>query len=89
MKIIGHYILRSTGDDDYILVPERGSDATFTGLCSLNSTGVFVWKNIEKRKSAGEISRLAAKKYNVSKETAERDINAFLECLSDIGILEI
>ncbi len=89
MKIIGNYILRATGDDDYILVPERGSDATFTGLCSLNSTGAFVWENIEKRKSVGEISKLAAEKYNISSDKAESDVNSFLTCLSDIGILEL
>ena len=87
MKIIGHYILKDTGDD-CILVPERGSDAAFTGLCALNSTGVFVWKNLEKRKSPEEIAKLAAKKYNVSGEVAERDVKAFLDCLADIGILE-
>lgn len=88
MKIIGNYILRKTNDNDYILMPERSGNTGST-LCSLNSTGAFVWENLEKRKSLREISKLASKKYSIDRKTAEGDINAFLTYLSDIGIIEL
>lgn len=89
MKIIGNYILCRADDDGYILVPERGEAGDRETLCSLNSTGAFVWQELERRKNIREISKLCAKKYCIDRNSAENDITSFIHHLADIGIIEL
>ena len=48
---------------------------------SLNKTGKFIWEQINGKMSEEEIASLLCEQYNVSQETACRDIRGFMDTL--------
>lgn len=65
--------------DEVILVPVGKAAQTFNGIASLNETGMFLWKLIEKGKTRQELYDCLAKEYELTAEESKQDVDAFLE----------
>jgi hypothetical protein len=53
----------------------------------LNEVAAFVWKRLDGKRSVEELISLVTEEYDVSGETARRDVTAFLESLAERGMI--
>lgn len=72
---------------EYLLVPLGSSSTQFNSMITMNETGAFIWKRLEKGMSAKEIAEEMILEYKVSIEQAESDITKFKSYLEDKNIL--
>ena len=86
MKIRDGYILSTVAGKN--IVVSVGSDVNFSGMLTLNDTGVFFW-NLLKEKTTKDIMLDAVlNEYDIDVETALADIEEFIIKLKEKGILE-
>ena len=88
MRIKKGFVLEKVGDS-YLACATGKLAREFSGLVKLNETGAFIWSIF----ADGDVTiDLAAEKmiaeYDISKEIAIKDIEAFAENLKKNGILE-
>lgn len=88
MKIKKGFVLEKVGDS-YLACATGKLAREFSGLVKLNETGAFIWSIF----ADGDISIDAAAEkmiaeYDITKEIAIRDIEAFAENLKKNGIAE-
>lgn len=86
MKISDGYLLRTVAGKN--IVVSIGNNTGFSGMLTLNDTGVFFWNLLQKEISKEEILEAVLKEYDVTAEDASRDIDEFIEKLSAAKILE-
>lgn len=66
----------------------RGTEAIDYGaLVVFNDTGILIWESLEQPKTFDELSDILVKEYEISKEQADADLNAFLEKSFDEGFI--
>ena len=83
MKINEVFVLRKVGKDQVVVAIGEAS-ARLNGLIKLNGTGVELWKQLEQGAGRDELADSLAKKYGISREQAEKDVDAFLKPLTDL-----
>lgn len=86
MKIKKGFILREVAGSNVVVCVD--GELSFNGMITLNETGAFIWKQLEKELSNEDIARELAASYEVDFETALSDINRFTEKMNEAGILE-
>lgn len=87
MKIAKEFILRDIAGE-CVLVPTGATTQEFNGLITLSDTGKFIWENIEKTDSLDELIGLVLENYEIDKETATKDVVAFVAQLVGNGFVE-
>lgn len=85
MKIKEGYRLRKVGNNS-IVVGVGGIN--FTGLITINETGSFIWKKLEKGMDVSEIVEALAKECNVKPEDIEGEVYEFIEKLKGADLVE-
>ncbi|WP_448901553.1 PqqD family protein [Eubacterium sp.] len=87
MKIKDGFITRKIGDKIVaITVGEHTKD--FNGMITLNDTGHFIWKCLEKDTDKESIANKVIKEYDISTADAMAEIDKFIAELEKNGILE-
>lgn len=86
MKIKEGFLLRNVADMN-IVVPVAQNALRFKSMLSLNETGAFLWKALEKEATKEELVQQLMDSYEVEEETAKQDVAAFLEEVEKIGAL--
>ncbi len=86
MKIKEGFVLRETAGS--YIVMDLGSEISFNGVITLNETGAVIWRAIEEGRTENEIAELIASEYETDAETALRDVKAFINKMSEAGVLE-
>lgn len=86
MKIRDTYILRSVAGEN--LVVAVGANVNFNSVMTLNETGKFLWEKLTADTTKEALIDALLSEYDVDKETAERDVSAFIEKLKINDILE-
>lgn len=87
MKIKNTFILRNVAGNNVVL-PMGASSETFSGMMTLNETGVFLWNNLQKDVTIDDLVNAMLSEYNVSASLAKEDAEAFVETLRSAGVLE-
>ena len=85
MKLSSGFIAHSEGDDK-LLVPTGA--AQFSGLVRSNATAGFIIGCLEHDTTEDEIVSKMLKKWNVSEETARRDVRKIIGQLKEIGAID-
>ena len=80
MKVKEDYLLRSVAGSN-IVVPIGEGNLDFSGVITLNEVGAFIWQILEKGADKQEILDKMLAEYDVSRETAEKDIDEYIEKL--------
>lgn len=80
------FLLREIAGE-FMLVPLGDSSAQFNSMVTLNETGAFIWKCLEKDMSVKEIAEKITQEYDVPFENAESDINGFVAYLKEKKII--
>ncbi len=87
MRIRSGYILQQVMD--IYVVMGIGSEAYVPNqIMSVNETGAFLWRLIEKGTEKQELVENLVKEYEVDAETAEKDVDAFLTRLREKALIE-
>lgn len=86
MKISDGYILRTVAGKN--IVVSVGADTNFSGMLTLNDTGVFFWELLKNDITKEDMLEKVLGEYDVDSQTASEDIDEFLNKLRDKGILE-
>lgn len=86
MKIRDTYILRCVAGEN--LVVAVGANVNFNSVMTLNETGKFLWEKLTADTTKEALIDALLSEYDVDKETAERDVSAFIEKLKINNILE-
>ncbi len=86
MKISDGYILRTVAGKN--IVVSVGADTAFSGMLTLNETGVFFWNLLSKDTTKEEMIEKVISEYDIDRDTVSADIDNFLSNLKEKGILE-
>ncbi len=85
MKIKEGYRLRKVGNNS-IVVAVGGIN--FTGLITVNETGTFIWKMLEKGAEPDEVVEALAKECEVNPADIQGEVFEFLEKLKGADLVE-
>ena len=79
------FVARQVGNE-LIIVPLAGNVAQMNALFTLNETGKFIWENISAESSLDNLVDAMTGEFEIDRETAQRDIEMFLNKLKSILI---
>lgn len=88
MKISKEFALREIAGN-YIVIPVGENAVNFKAMITLNETGSFLWKQLQEERTLKELLDAMLEEYEVDKQTANLDIESFIEKLRIAGILEL
>lgn len=86
MKIKDCFILKNIAGVNTVI--STSSKTTFEGMITLNDTGVFMWKLLEKGISSDELVEKMVEEYGIDKAIAQRDAQGFIDKLTTIDVFE-
>lgn len=88
MKIKEGFMLRQMGEQ-YVVVALGQASEEFHGMIRLNPSGAFLWERLSAgSQTAEQLTDAILEKYEIDKETADADVEAFLSKLSRAGLLD-
>ena len=88
LKIKNGFMLRQVAGS-YIVIGIGAEAVDFNGMVSINETGAFLWKILEKGADKEDLLAALMQEYDVDEESAKKDITAFLQKLYDGKLLDI
>ena len=77
-KVVEIYVIIGIGDEAY----------TPNEILSLNETGAFLWRILEKGAEKPELAAALQREYDTDPQTAERDVDVFLEMLRGKALID-
>lgn len=87
MKINENFVLRQVAGT-WVVLPLGAAIVELNGMLSLNDAGALLWKTLEQGADRDMLVQALGKEYIVDLAVAQKDVDAFLEKLSQIGCLE-
>ena len=88
MKIKKGFVAKEIAGQ-YVVVALGKASKIFNGIIKLNETAKFIWDMLEKGAERNEIVDALLNEYEgVDRETAERDVQKFIDELKGANILE-
>lgn len=87
MKRNPNFLLRQVADST-VLVPVGPATKQFPGMIRLNETGRFVWELLEQEQTRESLTDALLARYEVTREQAAADVDAFLQRIQPTGALE-
>ena len=73
--------------NEYVLVPIANNIADMNSVFTLNETGVFIWEQIDGKRTVDEIISAVVEKYSVDQPAAKNDVIAFIEIIKEYLII--
>jgi len=87
MRIKKNFVLRNIADT-WTVIPLAEETVNFSGLMTLNETGMMIWQALEQGSSKEALVELLVSEYEVSHEQAGNDVQDFLDKLTQAGCIE-
>ena len=87
MKIKDGFILRKLADR-FVVVSINRKNNDFNGMIQLNSTGAFIWEQLQTDKTKEELLKSMLDKYELSEQQARKDIDLFIDKLRKDNLLD-
>ncbi len=72
----------------WVVLPLASSTVNFNELLSLNETGCLLWRRLEEGSTREELATALTEEYEVTREQALADVDAFLLKLEGAGYVE-
>lgn len=88
MRIENEFVLREIAGD-YIIIPTGSTVLDFNGLITVNEVGVTLWNMLQEEVTMDKLVAGILAEYDVSEEVARKDIQEFLDTLTQNGILKL
>ena len=74
--------------DEYVLVPAGEAARTFGGMITTSEVGATIMQALKQDVSQAELLALLMEEYDVDAQTANSDLNAFVQQLRELNVLE-
>jgi hypothetical protein len=87
MKIKDGFILKEVAGN-FLVVPVGKQLVDFSKMVTVNETGAFLWQYLAEGETVESLTENILNEYDVDKDTAQKDIDEFVQLLSDNGIME-
>ena len=87
MKRKNEYALQSIGKTRF-LVPLGAAVTRTNGLFMINETGTLIWQLLASDCSVDDLFSTVVREFDVDEKTAQSDVMAFLDMISESGLLE-
>ena len=87
MKLNENYILKTVAGIP-VVVPVGEAVNNIRGMITLNGPAEVIWKCLEKGNNIEEILQQLKSKYDAPEEILKEDLDAFVNKLKDLGIVE-
>ncbi len=87
MRLKAKYVLRTVADKTVAIAVEQNGEKT-DGVITLNSTGAFIFGLLNEGADIADIESRFYGEYDVSKEEAKKAVDAFIQNLTNNGLLE-
>lgn len=87
MKIKDGFVLRNVVDE-YIVMPTGDNIAKFEGAVVLNEVSAFVFEQMKHPVSREDLLEAVLNEFEVDEATASADLDALLERLTEMGLIE-
>ena len=87
MKLKEDLLLRKVAGM-WVVVPVREMSISFNGMVSLNDSGALLWRTLEGGADREKLIAALQEEYEVEKDAAAADVEAFLSTLRGAGLLE-
>ena len=87
MKIKDGFILREVAGT-FVVVAVGSAVKEFNAVITLNETGAFLWKELEKGATEEELLQAVLAEYDVPEEIAKADISAVVKKLENAKLLK-
>jgi predicted TPR repeat methyltransferase len=87
MKRKDDFLLQTVGGR-HLLIPIGARVMDMNGLVALNATATHMWQLLEERHTLDELVAAQVARFDVDEETARFDVCAFVDVISEIGLLE-
>ena len=86
MKATNEVVLREIAGE-YLLIPTGQTALKIHGMITLSESGLLLWKKLQKDCTVEELIETILSEYEVDRETARADVQAFLGQMNEVGIL--
>ena len=87
MKARSDYILRNIAGE-YMLMPAGEQIKNFQGMLLMNELSAFVWEKMQTSVTREELLTEILSVYETDEQTAAADLDALLENLLQLGVIE-
>lgn len=87
MKLIEGFCIRKILDET-VIIPTGKAAHCLSGLISVNETGEFIFELLQTEQTIDSLVAGMLEEFEVEKETAEADAEAFVKVLIENGMLE-
>ncbi len=87
MKLTENFILRTIAGED-MLIPLGETSADLSGIVTLNGTAAVIWKALTENCTKAHAVDVVLQTYEIDRETAQTDVDAFWDRLAALGLLE-
>lgn len=87
MKLKEEFVLRQVADT-WVVMPLGQTSVDFNGMLTLNQSGALLWQALEKGGDREALADTLTAQYEVDREEALADVDAFLAKLQQTGCLE-
>ena len=87
MKIKEGFVLKTIAGRT-VAVPVGDNLVNLQLMLTLNESGAFLWKELEKDSTEDSLVEAMTKEYAIDADTARADVNAFLNVLKENHILD-
>lgn len=72
----------------YVVVPAGDETLDFNGMVTLNETGAFLWKQLERECTRQQLVEALLEEYEVSREQAQQSVDRFVAEIEENGFAQ-
>jgi hypothetical protein len=88
MKRKNDFMMQNVGGGVTLLVPLGAQVMDLNGFVTLNDTAACVWELLAQDRTADELAGAVAEEFNMDAAIARADVQAFLDEIAGMGLLE-
>lgn len=87
MKLNDNFALRQVAGN-WVVIPVADKILDFSGILTLNNSGAMLWKVLVEKGDKSALVKALTDAYEVSEQTAAKDVDLFLEKLKQAGCMD-
>ncbi len=87
VKVKTGFVLRNIADE-YMLMPTDENIAAYNGAVLLNEVSAFIWEKLQNPMSREDLLAAVLDEFETDEATASKDLDALLEKLNQLGLME-
>ena len=87
MKLKYEFIVREIAGE-YVMVPMGAAALEFSGMASTNAVGAFICEKLKQETTPEAVLDSICREFEIDRATAQADLNAFLDDMRKVKLLD-